>query len=171
MPLPGGPADKYGNRYEGRWTAYCMAEILDENASSIRLEPPGLESKGFEFWLRRKDLLEFHQVKRQTSRGGSWTLRNLERERILENFHRKLLEKSNNYCVFISTQPANELNELSDRAERSSSFEEFKHKFLDSETHCKNFTDLCKIWDMTSTNWDVFEFLKRIRVKDRKSVV
>lgn len=163
MPLPGGPTDKYGNRYEGRWTAYCMAEILDENACSIRLEPPGLEGKGFEFWLRRKDWLEYHQVKRQTSRSGSWTLSNLKNEEILKNFLEKLLQEANNHCIFVSTQSANELDSLSDKAKRSSCFEEFKLEFLKPKVHFTGFNDLCKIWNQSDAV--VFELLKRIKVE------
>jgi hypothetical protein len=49
IPLPGGPTDKFGNRYEGRWTVSCMIEEMREHADSIRLEPPGED--GAEFWL------------------------------------------------------------------------------------------------------------------------
>lgn len=31
MRLPGEATDKFGNRYEGRWTVYCMADLLDWN--------------------------------------------------------------------------------------------------------------------------------------------
>jgi hypothetical protein len=42
-PLPGGPTDKIGNRYEGRWTVACMAHMGDERADAIRLESPGVD--------------------------------------------------------------------------------------------------------------------------------
>jgi hypothetical protein len=178
MPLPGGATDKYGNRYEGRWTAFCMAQILDENACSIRFEPPGADDKGFEFWITRKDRIEYHQVKRQKSRGGSWTLRNLSEEGILQNFLNKLRGDSNNHCVFISTQYAYELDDLSDKARRSASFEEFKTKFLESEEHSSKFGLLCELWDSHSKERrnfragqkeedekKAFEMLKRIKVE------
>ena len=41
MPLPGGATDKFGNRYEGRWTVNCMIDVMDERADAIRLEPLG----------------------------------------------------------------------------------------------------------------------------------
>jgi len=53
MPLPGGPSDKAGNRYEARWTVACMARVLRGEYDSIRLEPPGPEGQGIEFWRRR----------------------------------------------------------------------------------------------------------------------
>ena len=65
MPIPGGAADKLGNSYEGLWTVGCLAMVLDEHANAIRLEPPGAEGEGIEFWLRTRDSLEYHQVKRQ----------------------------------------------------------------------------------------------------------
>jgi hypothetical protein len=49
MPLPGGATDKFGNRYEGRWTVFCMIDVMDERADAIRLEPPGEEGEGIEF--------------------------------------------------------------------------------------------------------------------------
>jgi hypothetical protein len=165
MPLPGGATDKYGNRYEGRWTAFCMAQILDENACSIRFEPVGADDKGFEFWLRKKNGIEYHQVKRQKSRSGSWTLLNLSDEGILHNFLRKLLDNSNNYCIFISTQAAYELDDLADKARRSACFEEFKTKFLESEEHSSKFARLCQIWDNRLREEKAFELLKRIKVE------
>ena len=68
MPLPGGAADKFGNRYEGRWTVLCMLEVLDGKADSIRLESPGIDAA--EFWLKRSSRQEYHQVKRQIYRSG-----------------------------------------------------------------------------------------------------
>ena len=48
MPLPGGEADKLGNRYEGRWTVCRMIDVMDEKADYIELEKPGED--GFEFF-------------------------------------------------------------------------------------------------------------------------
>lgn len=39
MPLPGGPSDKAGNRYEARWTVVCIAQVLRGDYESIRLSP------------------------------------------------------------------------------------------------------------------------------------
>ena len=71
MPLTGGPAEKFGNRYEGRWTVACLLDVLDERSDSMRLEPPEPEDQGFEFWVTKQGIREYHQVKRQHPR---WTL-------------------------------------------------------------------------------------------------
>ena len=89
MPLPGGPADKFGNRYEGRWTVNCMIDVMDERADAIRLEPPGAEGEGIEFWVRRGDRREYHQVKRQHSASGRWTLADLGHEQCIGPFSGK----------------------------------------------------------------------------------
>ena len=62
MPLPGGPSDKAGNRYEAIWTVVCMSRVLDGRYDSIRLESPGPEGEGVEFWLRRDDSREHERI-------------------------------------------------------------------------------------------------------------
>jgi hypothetical protein len=111
MPLPGGDADKIGNRYEGRWTIACMIEVMDEEADSIRLEPPGFEGEGTEFWLSKGGRREYHQVKRQNSALGHWTLAELSSKGILPNFLNKLIGSTDG-CVFVSTHAADQLEEL-----------------------------------------------------------
>ena len=59
MALPGGQSDKIGNRFEGRWIVYSIIDVIDERAVSIRLEPPGEEGEGSEFWLRFPDSEEY----------------------------------------------------------------------------------------------------------------
>ena len=49
MVLPGGPADKFGNLYEGLWTVARLLDVMDEKYYSIRLEEPGPLGEGFEF--------------------------------------------------------------------------------------------------------------------------
>lgn len=80
MPLPGGEADKLGNRYEGRWTVFCMIDVMEEKADSIRLEEPGEDA--FEFFLRKNGELEYHQVKRQNSGRRRWTLSALQDKQV-----------------------------------------------------------------------------------------
>jgi hypothetical protein len=168
MPLPGGATDKFGNRYEGRWTVLCMVEVMGENADSIRLEPPGVEGEGVEFWLRRENNREYHQVKRQQSK-GSWTLGDLTTKRVLPNFREKLTEATAN-CVFISSDRAFQLDELADRAKRSASFQEFESEFLSGSGQSqtseqrKNFLDLCNRWN-DCTQIEAYEALKKIRVE------
>jgi len=161
VPLPGGAADKLGNRYEGRWIVNCMAQVMAEEADSIRLEPPGIEGEGVEFWLKREARIEYHQVKRQQSARGHWALSDLLG--VLPSFYRKLTEPSA-WCVFVSTQSADELRELSERSRSSASFDEFQAEFLNAQDKRAAFQRLRQLWKGASET-DAYERLRRIEVR------
>ena len=168
MPLPGGATDKFGNRYEGLWTVDCMIRVMDEKVDSIRLEPPGTEGEGVEFWLSKAGDREYHQVKRQQSASGRWTLADLESKKVLSNFWEKLKNPTAT-CVFVSGQAAFQLDELADRARRSASWQEFHDEFLKAgqareSSWLKNFRDLCDVWT-GATQEEAFEALKRTHVE------
>lgn len=138
MPLPGGPSDKSGIQYEGIWTVCCFAEILDERADSIRLEPPGPEGEGVEFWLRKGDIKEYHQVKRQHGSRNYWSISALGQAGVLQTFSKKLGDEKT-CCIFVSTN-STELDELCDRAVKAASFAEFKNEFVQAK-HLKEKLD------------------------------
>ena len=102
MPLPGGSADKIGNRYEGRWTVSCLALVMADKAVAIELEPP--DGEGIEFRLHRRDgAIEHHQVKLHAPDSGSWTLGALRRSGVLKAMQKRTgvgLE-----FVFVSSSP------------------------------------------------------------------
>ncbi|MBF2046554.1 MAG: hypothetical protein IGS54_04130 [Elainella sp. C42_A2020_010] len=162
MPLPGGEADKLGNRYEGRWTVFCMIDVMDEKADSIRLEKPGEDA--FEFFLHKDGKLNCHQVKRQRSGRGSWTLGALQSQQVqvLSDFWESLGSQDIS-CVFISTQDANELGELANRARDAASWVEFEQKFL-NKTLSGHFYTLRQKWNNCS-EVAAYEALKRVYIK------
>lgn len=167
MPLSGGATDKFGNRYEGLWTVACMIRVMDEKADSIRLEPPGAEGEGVEFWLTKAGDREYHQVKRQQSASGRWTLADLQGKKILSSFWEKLKSLTAT-CIFVSGHAAYQLDELADRARRSASWQEFDENFLQAGkakegNWLKNFKDLCGYWTK-ATQEEAYEALKRTRV-------
>ena len=98
MPLPGGPADKQGNRYERLWTEYQLLRLLDSAFESIRLEEPGVDEA--EFVIRSGNHKEFHQAKRAGIR-GSWTVASLKKERVLIAISEFLAEPNSRF-VFVS---------------------------------------------------------------------
>lgn len=162
MPLAGGAAEKFGNRYEGRWTVACMLDVMDEKADSIRLEPPGPEGQGFEFWIAKQGIREYHQVKRQHS-NGHWTLHALNTEGVLSNFIAKL-QDPNADCVFVSVNSAQQLAELSDRAERSESWEEFDQAFLDGAERRKDFNRV-RVSHPDLPEREIYERLKHVHIR------
>jgi hypothetical protein len=145
MPLPGGAADKVGNRYELLWTIRCMAQVLAGEAETIRLEPPGEEGRGIEFILTKDGRHEFHQVKGRQAGKGHWSIANLSG--VLRDFRTHLERERNAVCVFVSQEVTKGLSELTERARSSASDEELEREFLKSEDLQRDFTDLCRRWD------------------------
>ena len=146
MPLPGGEADKLGNRYEVRWTVNCILDVLDGKYDTVRLEPPQLDARGFEFTVRKGGQAKFHQVKRQQSERGQWTLSDLAKRGVLGNFWGKV-SLADHKCQFVSTQDASELRELSDRARSALTFAEFSTAFLANKDAQTNFATLNRYWN------------------------
>lgn len=161
MPLPGGAADKFGNRYEGRWTVSCILDVMAERADSIWLEPPGPEGEGAEFRVRKGNTLEYHQAKRQHT-SGRWTLSNLEQVKVLSRFAEKLKEP-NAQCFFVSGNDAYQIHELSERAKGSASWEEFDSVFLQAKEQRKAFEQLCRSF-ADSREVEAYSYLKRITI-------
>src|ERR1044072_4716459 len=108
-----------------------MVDVLDDRASSIRLEPPAIEDEGAEFWVRRGAIVEYYQVKRQYGSEGRWTIASLNSRGVLPFFSDKLNDPST-ACVFASTQAASQLDELTGRARGASSWQEYQRDFLTS---------------------------------------
>ena len=80
MTLPGGPADKLGNRYEKWWTLSEFVRLLHGDTEAIRIEDPGVEKA--EFVVTSGSRRELHQVKRSHP-NGKWSLAALRNDGFL----------------------------------------------------------------------------------------
>ena len=78
MTLPGGPADKIGNRYEKWWTLSVFVRMLQGDADAIRIEDPGVDKT--EFVVTTDSGRELHQARRSHTT-GKWSLDALQEER------------------------------------------------------------------------------------------
>ncbi len=143
MVATGGQADKYGNRFEGRWTTHCLAELLRGDAERIDLEPPGDAGEGVEFVLRRDGRVEHHQVKSGRS-GGQWTIQRLTREGVLGHFEAKLKADTDCTCVLVTEAPADALHGLTQAARSSSSVQDFESRLNE---------DLRIAWQQIKAAW------------------
>jgi hypothetical protein len=116
MPLPGGDADKVGNRFELRWTVRQFIRLLTGQAQWIHLEPIGDEGDKIEFLLGRADgRIEAHQAKRQQSGKGHWTIAELAKIGVMDGLRKHAVDGDAAF-VFVSTQAAKSLPELVHRA-------------------------------------------------------
>ena len=134
MPRPGGEANKIGNQYEAIWTVDKVIDVFNGAFKAITVEPFGEESFGVEFYLETNDnKRQFHSVKRQKT-GGDWSIAKLCREdkktgrSILGDLFNKRHSYSNAETCFVSSTGANELRDLSERAQSSNGLSEFRKR-------------------------------------------
>ncbi len=142
MTLPGGAADKLGNRYEGYWTVRQFLRVLSGEAGEIRIEPPGVDK--MEFWLSVDDACEFHQAKRRHLQ-GAWTLARLRDDGLLDAVFQRLNGGADTF-VFVSSSDAPQLRDLSEAARNAASQEEFEQEFLKADSRRMPFAQLLEMW-------------------------
>ena len=162
MPMSGGPSDKTGNTYEELWTIMQLIEIMHERADRIRIEPPGDEGKGVEFWLNVDDKKQYHQAKRQYGTRGCWSIADLDRRGVLNQIWEKLADPKNEF-VFVSMDAAFQLREISERVKKSNSCQEFEEKFLSAAPILTAFNDLCRRWG-NCTKSEAYIALQRVNI-------
>lgn len=162
MPLPGGPTDKLGNRYEVWWTVQQLVRMLQGKAESIRIEDPGVTKA--EFVIVSEGRRELHQAKR-SHQDGKWSLASLAGPdiQLLQTIFNQL-SGNNARFVFVSGSDAGELKELASRAQDAETAEEFELRFLEAKGQKANFEKLKKYWKDTDTA-TAYELLKRIEVQ------
>ncbi len=142
MTLPGGPANKIGNRYETLWTVSECLRMLDGTTESIRIEAPGIEKA--EFVVTADPLWERHQVKRSHP-SGKWSLHALAVGGLLQAIGEALAGDEGRF-VFVSGSDARELSDLCESANHAESVEEFEHDFLAAKARKKAFEKLRCCW-------------------------
>ena len=161
MTLPGGPADKLGNRYEKWWMVAECIRLLRGDTEEIRIEDPNVEKAEFVVKvgaLRR----EFHQVKRSHP-SGKWSLAALASDGLLQEIY-NALAGSDDHFVFVSGSEARELAELCEAAKDAVSMTEFEHNFLAAKERKQSFEKLLdRYWECDDLT--AFERLQRIEVR------
>jgi hypothetical protein len=159
----GGLFGKLGIRYEDRWTVRCVLALLQDEPEAIRLEPPGPEGDGVEFWLRYPVRVEYHQVKRQRSGEGRWSISALRSSGVLATFLEKLQDPAA-HCVFVSGHAAYVLEGLALRASAAVSRSEFDDELAANQTWKAHYDELSAAWGMPDADI-AFSALRRISVR------
>ena len=160
MTLPGGPADKLGNRYEKWWTVSECIRLLRGDTEAIRIEDPGVEKA--EFVVTVGSQQEFHQAKR-SHRNGKWSLATLASDGLLQEVGDALAGNDHRF-VFVSGSDARELAELCEAPNNEVSEEEFERAFLAAKNKKASFDKLHRCYwkcDIPTA----FERLRRIEVR------
>lgn len=151
-PRRGGETDKFGNRYEGRWTVRQVLDILQGEALAITIEPIGEIGEGVEFSLERVGVTEVHQVKRQIGTANEWELHVLNSRGVLAAAQKHVA--AGRQFHFVSTTSASLLGELVDRARRSGNLQSFEERWLTSQDLTNGFKYLKQAaYDSAQTAW------------------
>jgi hypothetical protein len=149
-PRRGGEADKLGNHYEVAWTVLQLLEVLAGRADSVTVEELG---EGVEFTLRRHNGVETHQVKRQHGSANYWTLGALRSEGVLETARRQVT--AGRQFHFISTIPAQDLNDLAERARHSPDLQTFVNSLAENKAVKANFDYLSStVYGSAQVAWE-----------------
>jgi hypothetical protein len=161
MTLPGGSADKLGNRYEKLWTISEIVTMLMGFSDSIRIEDPAVQKA--EFVVTKGGLREFHQAKR-ANQAGKWSLAALAaKDTALIQAIASILSGGQDRFVFASGSHARELGELSEAAGQAVSLGEFQSAFLAANQKKDLFDKLCGYWACDAAT--AYERLRRIEVR------
>lgn len=120
--MPGGPADKAGNRYEHWWTVLRIADLLDGKGSRLRLEPLGATGTGIEFEFVDNEGVRWGEQVKRGSR--TWTVNMLRQHGVLAAAKHQV-ELGRRYRFVALDTVGTKLQTLADRARRSESRDEF----------------------------------------------
>ncbi len=162
MPLPGGAADKIGNRYEQWWTVSQFVRIINGEAESIHIEDLTVEKA--EFVITAGGYREFHQAKR-SHLTGKWSLSELgsPKHQLLQTMFKQLSENTDIRFIFVSGSDAPELRELTERATDAKDLKNFGSVFVRAKSQKQNFNRLKDFWNTDTAT--TYEILRRIEVR------
>ena len=149
--VPGGAADKAGNRYERLWMVLRVLDLLDGEVRRVRWEPPGAVGVGAEWVLEGDGAVWVEQVK---DRAHRWTIRKLKTEHVLA-VAKAHIDQGRRFR-FLTSSDAAELETLADRARRSESFADYG-EFLNRGLRAE-FQSVADSWGVSQESaWSVLQ--------------
>lgn len=158
--IPGGIADKLGNRYEAKWLVRSLMDVIADKAHWLNFESVETEYQGFEFAVGRGEITEWHQTK-INSPAGNWTINALKKEGVLKAFSNRLSADKNAQCFFVSQDNAKDFRTLTEKARTANSHDQFSE--ILSKVQNDSFQQLKEGWQQPDEV--VFDWLKRSYVE------
>ena len=159
MTLPGGAANKLGNRYEKWWTLSELVRMLQGDTDALRIEDPAVDKA--EFVVMTNSRRELHQVKRSHP-NGKWSLTALRADGLLQAIGEQLADNEDRF-IFASGSEARELAALCEAANDAESTEEFDRYFIGTDGRKQSFEKLLDCWACNLPT--AYERLRRIEVR------
>jgi len=158
--IPGGIADKLGNRYEAKWLVRSLMDVIVDKAHWLKFESVETEYQGFEFAIARGEITEWHQTK-VNSPTGNWTINALKKEGVLKAFLNRLSTDGNARCFFVTQDNAKDFRALTEKARTANSHDQYAE--ILSEVQNDSFQQLKREWPQPDEV--VFDWLKRSYVE------
>lgn len=161
--LPGGISAKYGNRYENRYLAKLLLRLVNEQITSIVVEPLEEGSNGVEFITTSADgTKSYYQCKVSNKTNNHWNMSDLQQHSVFM-YSKSHVEKSEkNYYYFISPLTYSELDELCNRARTSSKLEGFSTYQLTNLKIRSTFDDCSKYYGLDKNSVEELAQLVKI---------
>ena len=165
--FPGGIANKLGNEYERKWAVLKLLDVVADDAKAIQYEGVSEEFRGFEFVLHRPSHVEWHQTK-INAQSGNWTLKDLYAAGVIPAFGRRLSDDADARCIFISQEPARQVQEICLKVRTTNDAQEFQR--AGSAKDRETFDKLARIWN--TDKGTTFEWLRRceFRTESEQSI-
>lgn len=131
---PGGRSDKYGNTYENRFLARLLLRLVQEQISTVEVEPLGERGDGVEFiTTSQAGGTHYYQCKASNGSNDYWRLCDLEQHDVFRRSRQHICRELRNDYYFISPLLYQGLDELCKRARTSSSSQDFLQYQLNSQ--------------------------------------
>lgn len=158
--IPGGIADKLGNRYEAKWLVRNFIDVVANKAQWLKFEGVETEYQGFEFAIGRGETTEWHQTKVSAPK-GNWTINALKNEGVLKSFSNRFAADVNAHCFFVSQDNAKDFRTLTDKARIASTSDQYGEILSDDQK--RHFDQLKEEWQQDDEI--LLDWLKRSNVE------
>ncbi len=170
----GGRADKLGNKYEDLFAVKFLLKLIEEEISSITIEPVGDEEEGIDLWVKNKDgSRECYQCKGRNASNENWRMSDLAAKDVFGNAKKQLDADMNNSYYFVSPLTNTMLKDITIRARNSSGDPEhfYEHQIVhvkginDAKVE-EHFISFCRYMGLNSKDPNdratAYNYLKRI---------
>lgn len=152
-PRRGGEAEKFGARFEGRWTTNWLLDVLMGRADRVTVEKVDPETESVEFFVLHGDHEEGHQVKRQWKDRVNWSVGLLAEQGILDDAARMV--RGDRGFHFVSTLPSRPISDLADAARRADDYPTFSGLISGNKKLRGDFDVLAKRWGGPQEAWEI----------------
>ena len=173
----GGRADKAGNRYELKCIIFELLDVIDEKNYSVTVEAIGDDEKGTDIVVvKRNGEKDFIQCKASSNIKDSWSILDLKRIGLLNNWKFQLDRDSSNSVSLMSPLGSPVLETLIDRAKNTGLkyIDFYTSQICTSEKIKKEYNYICNALGLNNESEDnkniqniekSIDYLKRISVK------